>query len=277
MIMYNENRKWKVPLFDENNNVQKIRILRPKEAFALIDHIDVKDEKTWRYLQDKDITSKDVQAWLKFLLLSGCRFSEMILIRNDPKLRQSNGTLRIPNYAGKEMRMVKARNVLLSDMGRSHLDTFFSSAKIPVQIGKENDMIEAMTSISTMMHIAGEKIGLETMEFDVKRKHRQIGEDGKPVKIKKITKDGREIEVYDKTTKIEQIETNGCSIRSTRKSWESWLIHSFGGEKIETQIFLSQGHTRETAMRYYLNTGYDEEDIVDIRKCTLGYGVMNQE
>ena len=267
--------KWKVPLFDEDNQVQKIRILRPKEATALIDNIDVRDEKTWKYLQDRDISTEDVQAWLRFLLFTGCRFPEMITVKNDPKLRLSNGTLRIPNYPGKEMRTHKARNILLSDMGRDMLDAFFSTPPIPIDPKNyDDDSKEVISSISSMMHIAGERIGLDSMSFNIKRKPRKLGLDGKKVKIKKITKDGREIEVYDTDVELNTITTNGCSIRSMRKTWESWLIHSFGGEKIETQMFLSQGHTRETAMRYYLNTGFDEGDITEIKECTKGYGVV---
>ena len=267
---------WKVPLFDENNNYQKIRILRPKEAFELIDHVDVRDEKTWKYLQDRDITTEDVQAWLRFLLFSGCRFSEMVLVRKDPKLRLSNGTIRIPNYpGGKEMRVQKARNVLLSDMGRECLDVFFSSAQIPAEVDENNEGTkQVMRSLSSMLHVSGEKIGLESMTFNVKRMSKKIGEDGKRLKIRKLTKDGREIEVYERKVAFDTITTNGCSIRSMRKSWESWLIHSFGGEKLETQIFLSQGHTKQTAFRFYLNLGLDEDDMVDVRECTKGYGVM---
>ena len=267
---------WKVPLFDENNNYQKIRILRPKEAVALIDNVDVRDEKTWRYLQDRNISTKDVQAWLRFLLLSGCRFSEMVMVRKDPSLRLSNGTIRIPNYfGGKEMRTLKARNILLSDMGRDMLDAFFSSAQIPADPDENNDGTkQVMRSLSSMLHVAGEKIGLESMTFNVKRMSPKIGDDGKRLKLKKLTKDGREIEVYERKVAFDTITTNGCSIRSMRKSWESWLIHSFGGEKLETQIFLSQGHTKQTAFRFYLNLGFDEEDIVDIRVCTKGYGVL---
>ena len=270
--------KWKVPLFDEDNAYQKVRILRPGEAEALLSHIDVRDEKTWKYLQDRDITTEDVQAWLRFLLFTGCRFPEMIIVKNDPKLRLSNGTLRIPNYPGKEMRTRKARNILLSDMGRDMLDAFFATPPIPIDPENyENDSKEVISSMSSMMHIAAEKIELEKMSFTIKQKSKNIGTDGQKIKIKKTTKDGREIEVYDTTTKFKTITTDGCSIRTMRKTWESWLIHSFGGEKIETQVFLSQGHTRETAMRYYLNVGFDEEDIKDIKECTKGYGVVNQK
>lgn len=273
-----EKVKWKTPLFDENNNVQKTRVFRPKEALAVIDNIDVKDELTWNFLQNKEIETEDVKAWLTFLLFTGCRFSEMTIVKKDPKLYRENGTIRIPNYVGKELRTIKARNILLSDRGREQMESFYAAQTPPPDDDKKSDPKEykqTISSITSIMHRAGKRIGLQEETFDIRVKHRKKDADNRPLKIKRMTRDGREIEVYDVEVEIKQIITNGCSIRSMRKTWESWLIHTFGGEKLETQVFLSQGHKKATAIQYYLNTGFDEEDLQEIAECVKGYGVLN--
>ena len=62
----------------------------------------------------------------------------------------------------------------------------------------------------------------------------------------------------------------GISTKSTRKTWESWLVASYP-EKILI-IAMSQGHTEITAMKHYLNLPFSESDKRKIREYTAGWG-----
>ena len=62
----------------------------------------------------------------------------------------------------------------------------------------------------------------------------------------------------------------GLCAKTTRKTWESWLITSFPERSI--LIAMSQGHTEITAMKHYLNLPFTEEDIRKIKEYTSGFG-----
>lgn len=63
--------------------------------------------------------------------------------------------------------------------------------------------------------------------------------------------------------------TEGVSARSTRKTWESWLVASFPNH-IST-IYGSQGHSELTSLQAYQNTGFTDEDITKMREWVEGY------
>lgn len=58
------------------------------------------------------------------------------------------------------------------------------------------------------------------------------------------------------------INPNGVGIKSTRKTWESWLVTIYP-EQIE-RIFLSQGHSRTIALKHYLTLPFSEQDKKDM-------------
>lgn len=66
------------------------------------------------------------------------------------------------------------------------------------------------------------------------------------------------------------IDPTGVSIKSTRKTWESWLVKSYP-EKLP-HIFLSQGHTQMTALEYYLNIPFTEGDLREMKPYVDGWG-----
>lgn len=65
------------------------------------------------------------------------------------------------------------------------------------------------------------------------------------------------------------IEPDGMCCKSTRKTWESWLAtmypHNF------QQIFLSQGHTEQVSMEYYLMLPFNDQDKQDMKFYTDGW------
>lgn len=65
----------------------------------------------------------------------------------------------------------------------------------------------------------------------------------------------------------------GVTVRTTRKSWESWLMT--GHEDKAVRIALSQGHTQTTQIGHYLNLSFDDQEHQDIITEVQGWGVRN--
>ncbi|MBN1861370.1 MAG: site-specific integrase [Candidatus Thermoplasmatota archaeon] len=59
------------------------------------------------------------------------------------------------------------------------------------------------------------------------------------------------------------------SVKTTRKTWESWLLAVYPGRI--TEITLSQGHTTITSINHYLNIAFTEEDKRDMRDFVDGW------
>lgn len=65
------------------------------------------------------------------------------------------------------------------------------------------------------------------------------------------------------------IDPEGVGIKSTRKTWESWLVTCFP-EQIE-RIFLSQGHSRTIALKHYLTLPFNKQDKEDMMFYVEGW------
>ncbi len=61
----------------------------------------------------------------------------------------------------------------------------------------------------------------------------------------------------------------GLSAKSTRKTWESWLVATYPDRVL--LIAMSQGHTEMTAMQHYLNLPFSSEERLHIREYTGGW------
>lgn len=281
-------------MLQKQQKAQVIRLFRPKEILALIDNIDIRDEPSWTKsratpnLQKAGLTTEDLQVWMKFLLYSGARFSEALLIHeyrdeNGKTLYQGNGTIWLPRYKGKEKRSIQARTIFLSNKGKKILDKFFETPMLPTQTDEGRK--QTLTSLGIIMHEAGKRINLPERTFTYTYKDRIKDTDGKFVveliETKNFTKntDGSYTRVMKEVFKIETreevIKTNGCSIRSFRKTWESWLTLYFSNDQhMKDKVLSSQGHLRETAWTHYLDISYDNEDLQDIGEEVEGYGVL---
>ena len=66
-----------------------------------------------------------------------------------------------------------------------------------------------------------------------------------------------------------EISTELLSPKTTRKTWESWLVWYYP-EKIAT-IFGSQGHTELTALRHYVNLPFTTDDKADMKRYVEGW------
>lgn len=65
------------------------------------------------------------------------------------------------------------------------------------------------------------------------------------------------------------INTTKVSSKSTRKTWESWLVTMY--PTMFTQIVLSQGHTKATSMEFYLGLSFSDKDKEDMKFYTDGW------
>lgn len=65
------------------------------------------------------------------------------------------------------------------------------------------------------------------------------------------------------------IDPVGVSCKSTRKTWESWLVTMYPNNVY--QIFLSQGHTDKVALEYYLMLPFSDDDKKEMRYYTDGW------
>ena len=61
----------------------------------------------------------------------------------------------------------------------------------------------------------------------------------------------------------------GVTVRTSRKSWESWLLTAYPDKP--TNIALSQGHTETTALRHYLNISFTQAEREEIQAEVSGW------
>ena len=65
------------------------------------------------------------------------------------------------------------------------------------------------------------------------------------------------------------VDPIGIGCKTTRKTWESWLVMKYN-KQIEL-IFLSQGHSQMTALKFYLMVPFTKQDIEDMDYYTEGW------
>ena len=288
-----ESIVWKYPLIKQQK-AQVIRILRPEEMTALIDHVSIDDEPNWTKsretptLKESGLTTEDIQIWLKFFLYSGCRFSEGVLIHkyrnpDGSTLYQKNGSLWMPRYKGKKLRSIQTRTIYFSYKGREIMEDFFDIPSLPAE--NESEITQTLVSFTNIMHKAGERIGLPEATLTLTYERTLKDKDGNPMKEMVPTKqftqnpDGTYSKVMKERimteTEEKEFTTNGCAFRSLRKTWESWLTSYYGSDpQMRERILSSQGHKKEVALSHYLEVSFDKEDLQNIAKEVEGYAVL---
>jgi hypothetical protein len=65
------------------------------------------------------------------------------------------------------------------------------------------------------------------------------------------------------------IKPDSACAKSTRKTWESWLVLTYPQRLSE--IFISQGHEEMTALRHYLTFPFTEQDRKDMLYYVVGW------
>jgi len=69
--------------------------------------------------------------------------------------------------------------------------------------------------------------------------------------------------------KIANISPDYACAKSTRKTWESWLVLTYP-ERVN-EIFISQGHQETTALRHYLTFPFSDQDKKDMEYYVEGW------
>jgi len=59
------------------------------------------------------------------------------------------------------------------------------------------------------------------------------------------------------------------NVKSTRKTWESWLIYYYPSRVME--IAQSQGHTTTTSLQHYMNSPFTDEDKLTMKNYVEGW------
>ena len=65
------------------------------------------------------------------------------------------------------------------------------------------------------------------------------------------------------------LDPEGLGPKTTRKTWESWLVSSYPDRVLE--VFLSQGHTQMTALSHYLNLPFTSNDKANMVEWVAGW------
>lgn len=65
------------------------------------------------------------------------------------------------------------------------------------------------------------------------------------------------------------IETVGLCPKTSRKTWESWLMFYY--ETKPLQILMSQGHSGEISLRHYLNFPFTAQDKMEMEQYVGGW------
>ncbi len=65
------------------------------------------------------------------------------------------------------------------------------------------------------------------------------------------------------------LDSKGLSVKSTRKTWESWLMFFFPQQM--PLIVQSQGHTMLISVQHYLNMPFTEVDRIEIKNFVEGW------
>lgn len=282
---------WKPGLFKQQNR-QVVRIFRPAEAMALIENATVEDETGWTSsrseLKEAGFTDSDLKAWFRFLLFSGCRFSEAIYIHDfrdsdGNTLYQGNGTIWMPRRDGGKAKAPKSRTILFSYMGRKLIPDFLKSRPLP---SDPEGMKNTLTALSSIMDASGRRIGLPPRILQ-RVWNEKVKVDGEYVRkmietrqfvanssgsYSKILKEG-----FETVPRKKEIAVIGATVRSFRKTWESWLTVHFTDTAMRDRIIDSQGHSNQTALMYYRNLGFEEDVLPEIAKMVEGFSVIRPD
>jgi len=113
-------------------------------------------------------------------------------------------------------------------------------------------------------HIHLTKEAIKKKKIGVKERYVHLNPIGRRI-IKAFLKVDKPLPSYkdwtenlERWAKMAGIESNRLGPKTTRKTWECWLVHYY--PTLTPQIFLSQGHDTLTALKHYVNLPFNKED-----------------
>ena len=189
--------------------------------------------KEWKKIVDA-CPKIEYKTMLQALLFTGMRYIEMQRFQKYPSWYDSD-FIHLPKEASrKEKRTQMERWVRLNNKGKMIVSYF-------TQLDKP---LPSYQSWSENLACWAYRAGFPDAEV-VERVNKKTGE------VKKIHK------------------CPGMSVKSTRKTWESWLMFYYPHRSME--IAQSQGHTTTTSLQHYMNSPFTESDKLEMRNYVEGW------
>ena len=69
--------------------------------------------------------------------------------------------------------------------------------------------------------------------------------------------------------KMANIDPGRLSSKTTRKTWECWLVASY--PLMSNIVFISQGHTDMVALQYYVTIPFNDQEKSEMREFIYGW------
>ncbi len=256
-------KKMKVPIWDERSGMLS-RILRYDEAKRLIAAVDPADQG--KVKMDYPWTRKELRIFLQVRLFTGLRFADILRVMKHPELYQEDGSILMSRNilrGGKEKVRTKSFTCYTSDLGRQIIEGGFFDIPVPQMDSK----ILTQMTLNILIQ-ASKKAGFEVREFQKEYNTPKKDQFGLPL----IGEKGQTL----KQKKYREVNVTGINNLTFRKTWDSWLINSYGSNSLmQVMIEKSMGHSIGTALEHYLTFQFDNDDMEDIRKATAGFGPRN--
>lgn len=274
---------WKPEIYKMSHGGGSIkRLLRPFEAYALINEIDMDNQPLFKTVYMSNVSAR---RWLRFIWFTGMRLSEAIKLKqnpeydNKPLFNPDRKTIFLPKKifgnTGKLMVVNKQRTVYLSDYGVPVVEAFLNKADMPRT--KEGIIItkdvtrKLAVALDYALIQSAKKLGFPATTFEMTRKVYDKTKFDKYNGEIKRDKDGNVL--YKKCQVPMKEKTTGVQVRSFRSSWESYLVKRYMTDPIKLlTITGSMGHTEATAREYYiLADEFDKGDMEGINMITEGW------
>ncbi len=254
----------KVPIWDEMPG-QLTRILRYRESKEIISAADPQEQG--KYHMEFPWSRRELQIFLQVHLFTGLRVADVVRLMRHPELYQDDGSLLMSRSVlggGKEKVRSKSFVSYTSALGREIIEkSGFFSMRPPAP---DNHLF--LQVLRNIIAEAAKNAGFEVREYNEEEKKPKKDQYGIPI----TGSDGKIVTVKTFRT----VHTTGVNNLTFRKTWDSWLINSFGSNPMMVMMIeKSMGHDINTALKHYLTFQFDEEDMQDIRKATEGFGPKN--
>lgn len=179
-----------------------------------------------------NIPKPEMKALFRGLLFTGMRYIEMKRFQKHPSWFDGEFINLPKESVHKHLRTQLERSVRLNPIGRMAIEHFLNvKKKLPTyQTWQEN---------------------LACWAFHAELRDSEL-----------VTRKG------DGTYKY-KYRCHGLCSKTTRKTYESWLVYYFP-DRI-TEVVLSQGHNQITSIKHYLNMPFNEHDKIDMREFVDGW------
>jgi hypothetical protein len=180
----------------------------------------------------ENIPKQEFKSMFRGLLFSGMRYIDMQRFQKHPSWFDSEFINLPKESVHKQLRTQLERSVRLNPIGRMAIEHFLQ-CKI---------LLPSYQSWNANLACWGFHAGLHGAE-----KYENLKKKNHPIEYR----------------------VPGLSCKSTRKTYESWLVFYYPNRL--TEVLLSQGHDHLTSVKHYLNMPFNEHDKIDMKDFVDGW------